>query len=202
MWIYTSTPPYAFMASCLIRWEQGQLYLLHIRWNQQELYINKKFCEELIVYFLLTRTRTAQETTHPTILLLLLYILLPNLLTQLPGPTVPKEIRLVSSALNFFPNTLIEISSNGAWLRKFLLSRVITDRAFVTFCLWRHSRPLKTVDSIQNNWCLLEHIKTSVMLKSCKLGSIYICCNIGKVTSYNKHSCESDKFKFETRMLA
>jgi hypothetical protein len=33
MWIYTSTPPYAFMAQCLIRWAQGQLYLLplHIR---------------------------------------------------------------------------------------------------------------------------------------------------------------------------
>jgi hypothetical protein len=27
MWIYTSTPPYAFMAQCLIHKAQGQLYL-------------------------------------------------------------------------------------------------------------------------------------------------------------------------------
>jgi hypothetical protein len=27
IWIYTSTPPYAFMAQCLIRYAQGQLYL-------------------------------------------------------------------------------------------------------------------------------------------------------------------------------
>jgi hypothetical protein len=27
MWIYTSTPPYTFMAQCLIRWAQVQLYL-------------------------------------------------------------------------------------------------------------------------------------------------------------------------------
>jgi hypothetical protein len=28
MWIYTSTAPYAFMASCLISYAEGQFYLL------------------------------------------------------------------------------------------------------------------------------------------------------------------------------
>jgi hypothetical protein len=31
MWIYTSTPPYSFMAQCLIRGAQGQLYLFRLK---------------------------------------------------------------------------------------------------------------------------------------------------------------------------
>jgi hypothetical protein len=35
MWIYTSTPPYAFMALCLIRWAQGQIYFTFylLKWS-------------------------------------------------------------------------------------------------------------------------------------------------------------------------
>jgi hypothetical protein len=42
MWIYASTPPYAFTASCLIREAQGQLYLcspLYADVNLQHKYI-------------------------------------------------------------------------------------------------------------------------------------------------------------------
>jgi hypothetical protein len=34
MWIYTSTPPFVFMAECLISYAQGQLYLFSFTYEQ------------------------------------------------------------------------------------------------------------------------------------------------------------------------
>jgi hypothetical protein len=58
MWIYTSTPPYVFMADCLITWAQGQLYLTDV---STCVYTTTKFLWSIFPYY---KFRTLSAKWH------------------------------------------------------------------------------------------------------------------------------------------
>jgi hypothetical protein len=91
LWIYTSTPPYAFMAYCLISWAQGQLYLFY----RHVMRLPNK----------MIRTRPTDETTHKSSTNRLSLLLLPLRSTGHPWCAL-------------FPFSFLSESVRGRYLHK------------------------------------------------------------------------------------